>query len=280
MLVNCGIMQGRLTPPRGRGIQFFPFDEWQSEFHKGKELGLQEIEWIFDYERYEENPLWTAAGCWQLNEIIKETDVKVHAVCFDYFMRVPFYKQLASREENIYFFSRVVEGMQSIGATLIEVPMVDESSVQTKEEWAGAFDIAGRMADIAGKAGIKVGFETDMEPQIFIEFLHNIKRDNVYANYDSGNSSGLGYDHEVEINTLGKYIANIHIKDRMLHGTTVKLGTGNADFGKMFTALRENNYRGSFILQAARGEDGQEAETVREQLQFVKRYVEEYGIGE
>ena len=54
---QLGIMQGRLTPPKGRGIQFFPFDYWENEFWMAKELELDEIEFIFDYDRYDQNPL-------------------------------------------------------------------------------------------------------------------------------------------------------------------------------------------------------------------------------
>ena len=40
---QIGIMQGRLTEPNGRGIQFFPFDNWRPEFEAAKEIGLDEI---------------------------------------------------------------------------------------------------------------------------------------------------------------------------------------------------------------------------------------------
>lgn len=59
---SIGIMQGRLTQPKGRGIQFFPFDNWIEEFKVAKEIGLKEIEFIFDYDNYKENPLWQDEG--------------------------------------------------------------------------------------------------------------------------------------------------------------------------------------------------------------------------
>ena len=49
---QIGIMQGRLTCPKGRGIQFFPFDNWENEFYKAEKLGLDEIEFIFDFDDY------------------------------------------------------------------------------------------------------------------------------------------------------------------------------------------------------------------------------------
>ena len=86
-------MQGRLTEPNGRGIQFFPFDNWKQEFIDAEEIGLQEIEWIFDYDDYKSNPLWTEKGCNEISDIINQTGIKVNTVCLDYFMRRPFFKE-------------------------------------------------------------------------------------------------------------------------------------------------------------------------------------------
>lgn len=275
-----GIMQGRLTPSEGRGIQFFPFDAWEKEFSIGKEIGLDEIEWIFDYERYAENPLWTEAGCQAINDRIKETGVKVKSVCFDYFMRCPFYKGKGTYEENIGFFSRVLDGMERIGASLIEIPLVDDSSVKNAEEREAALGMARDMADRAAQKNMTVGFETDMPPGGFRAFLEDIGRENVAANYDSGNSSGLGYDHREEILSLGSLIANVHIKDRVFQNGTVELGTGSADFDKVFSSLKNIGYQGSLILQAARGTDGEEKNNILRQMRFVEEYARKYNLGE
>ena len=37
-----------------------------------------------------------------------------------------------------------------------------------------------------------------------------------------------------EIKIYGKYIKNVHIKDRIICGKTVRLGYGNADFNCVF----------------------------------------------
>lgn len=272
-------MQGRLTPSRGRGIQFFPFGEWKEEFRIGAEIGINEIEWIFDHDRYEENPIWNENGRGEIREAIEATGVAVKSVCFDYFMRRPFYKGKGTHEENLALFTQVVKGMADIGASLIEIPMVDDSSVRNSEEREKAIMMAREMADIATGYDVAVGFETDMPPGTFEQFLRDIGRDNIGANYDSGNSSGLGYDAEEELSSLGSLVLNVHIKDRVFGGTTVRLGTGSADFNKVFSALRNAGYSGSFILQAARGEDGKEKDAIREQMEFVKRYISLHGIG-
>jgi hexulose-6-phosphate isomerase len=281
-MITYGIMQGRLTPSKGRGIQFFPFDNWKNEFYEGAKLSLDEIEWIFDFDDYQKNPLWSDEGCNHLRQIIGETGVKVHSVCFDYFMRRPFFKHERDSEyvlkENQWILKNVIDHMEKVGAELIEIPLVDSSAVKTESEEIQVISFIREAADYANDKGILIGLETDFPPGRFRDFLKEIKRSNVYANYDSGNSSGLGYDHEEEIMSLHELIANVHIKDRKLHGTTMALGTGNADFDKVFSSLRAVGYGKAIILQAARTDDGTEKENISGQLSFVKKYVEEYGL--
>lgn len=278
---SIGIMQGRLTGSRGRGIQFFPFEEWKGEFKKSQEIGVNEIEWIFDYHDYQKNPLWTVNGIREIKDVIQDTGVKVNSVCWDYFMRRPFYKYNSSDsmevlEENKTIMKKVLAAMKEIGAGLIEVPMVDGSSVKTKKEEADAITLIRWICDTAAEYKILVGLETDFPPEKFGVFLDQIERGNIAANYDSGNSAALGYNHREELLNLGDYVYNVHIKDRVKGNGTVRLGTGNTDFDEVFAALKEIGYKNSLILQAARGEDGEETKTIEEQMGFVKEYVKKY----
>lgn len=280
---SIGIMQGRLTKSEGRGIQFFPFTEWKEEFKKAQKIGITEIEWIFDYHDYSNNPLWTEEGRKEIVSLIKETGVEVKSVCWDYFMRRPFYKcnmdsysMVLTENKNI--MQEMFIGMKEIGATLIEIPMVDDSSVKTKMEEEASIDFIRWVCDVAKEYDIWVGLETDFPPEKFSNFLDAVERDNIVANYDSGNSSGLGYDHREELLKLNHYVYNVHIKDRIKGNGTVKLGTGSADFDAVFGTLKEIEYKNSFILQAARGEDGNEEQTIMEQIQFVNEYLGRYDI--
>lgn len=279
-MYSYGMMQGRLTPPKGRGIQFFPFDNWEKEFYLAKDLGLNEIEFIFDFDRYEENPLWSQVGKELLKKVMKETSVAVHSVCFDYFMRRAFFKKdgeekVRLRAENGQILQRILNSMKELEIGLIEIPLVDDSSLkneENKEEFKKFILEIKSQTDCE----IKFGLETDLPPKEFVTFLEDINSDRIGANYDSGNSSGLGYDMYEEVTTLGSRIFNIHIKDRVFQGTTVELGTGSADFRGLFKGLKEIDYRGAFILQAARDEEGKEVENIKKQTRFVKEYVSRY----
>ncbi len=277
---HIGIMQGRLTPSKGRGIQFFPFDNWEKEFYSAQKLGLDEIEFIFDYENYKENPLWTERGVSQIKNLIDDTGIRINAVCFDYFMRRPFYKAETDdkkyiEQENTEIIKKVLKGMQELNISLLEIPLVDASSLQSDNE-KECFQKWLMYIISNSDRSIRMALETDLNPSDFLAYLKSFNSERVGANYDSGNSSGIGYDAYEEITTLENYIFNIHIKDRIYHGSTVPLGTGNADFERLFRGLKEIGYKHNFILQAARGIDGNEEKNIAMQKHFVLEYIEKF----
>lgn len=277
-----GIMQGRLTKPKGRGIQFFPFDNWEQEFYDAKEIGINEIEFIFDYDNYVQNPLWTSGGRTKLKEVLQKTGIRVSAVCFDYFMRYPFFKMQEwerenTRKKNTEIINVVLDAMLDIGADLIEIPLVDSSSMKMAEEKEVFRQWLSSIIDMTDSR-IRFALETDLPPKEFLDYILSFHIERLGANYDSGNSSGIGYDLYEEVKTLQEHIFNIHIKDRIYHGTTVSLGTGSADFEALFKGLSEIKYSGNFILQAARGKEGDEKVNILSQMDFVLSYIEKYGV--
>ena len=105
------------------------------------------------------------------------------------------------------------------------------------------------------KYDMKIVFESDFPPRRLMDFISNFAPGYYGINYDIGNSAGLGYNPEEEIEAYGNRIFNVHIKDRLLHGTTVPLGTGNADIPSVLKLLDAINYSGNYVLQTARAKD-------------------------
>ena len=100
----------------------------------------------------------------------------------------------------------------------------------------------------------------------------------VYVNFDMGNSAANGFNPKEEIQLLSKDIINVHIKDRVLGGSTVPLGEGNTDFSEVFSQLQNVNYSGDFILQAARQDIGKKSnkdfiETILQYIKFLEPYI-------
>ena len=71
----------------------------------------------------------------------------------------------------------------------------------------------------------------------------------------------------------GKYIDNVHIKDRVYRGKTVQLGKGSSDFMTIFKKLKQAKYKGNFILQGARSSNNQHAQTVKKYKDFVIKFL-------
>lgn len=276
-MFEIGMMQGRLTPPKGRGIQFFPFDNWEQEFIDAQKIGITSIEFIFDLERYQENPLWTDVGIARINELQKQTGVRVDCICLDYFMRNPFYRvDQETYQANIQMLKLLIERAAQVGAKTVEIPILDNASLKTDEEKSGLISAIRAALPVAEKNNIIIGIEADLPPQKLVGLLNEINHPLVQAVYDSGNSASLGYDSEEEIRALAGKISSIQIKDRIRGGTTVDLGTGSADFNKLFQSLKEAKYRGNFILQSARGTEGQEVQNIAKHISFVREYIQKY----
>lgn len=272
-------MQGRLTPRGKNPIQFFPFVNWQKEFEDASFIGLDEIEFIFDFDRYTDNPLWNDDGVKEIKRLIKEYKISVRTICADYFMACPFVRVSDFvKLENTKILKILISRACEIGAKIVEIPLLDNSSLRTKEEEDVIINILAEIIPLAKKVGIEINLETDFNPGRYKSFLERCGNNLPGITYDSGNSSGLGYDHKEEILTYGKHITNVHIKDRKKGGKTVELGSGDANFKEVFKALKEIHYRGSIVLQVARGPDNEELQTILGQKQFVVNYINNYLI--
>jgi L-ribulose-5-phosphate 3-epimerase len=271
---SVGLMQGRLTPPLGRGIQFFPFENWEKEFYAAKRIGLNEIEFVFDFYKYRENPLWSKKGRERIRNIISKTGIKINSICADYFMRRPFFRVSRKRYfSNIKILEALIKYASEIGASLIEIPLVDNSSIKGTEEERVFVNAIRSLLPLVEKNNVKIDFETDLPARKFRSLLNKFNHLLVGANYDTGNSAFLGYDSGVEVRALAGKIFNVHIKDKIYRGNTVKLGKGDVKFDKFFKSLKLTGYRGSYILQAARGKDGKEEQTIKKQIKFLEKWI-------
>ncbi len=271
---SLGIMQGRLTPSLGRGIQFFPFENWEKEFHIGSGIGLSEIEFIFDFDRFQENPLYSKNGQQRVASLIRETGVKVFHICADFFMQQPFFNPQENKpENNPQILNRLIDAAEAIGSIGIEIPLVDNSSIKTDEQEDMFIEYIYPCLDYAKAAHVTIGLEIDYPPDRFKALLKKFDHPAIRANYDSGNSAGLGYEPYEEIMAIKEFLSNVHIKDRLVGGKTVPLGTGSTQFRQLFAGLCDSGYTGSFILQACRGPDGHEADTIKKQIAFVENCI-------
>jgi hexulose-6-phosphate isomerase len=265
---EIGIMQGRLSPRIDGKIQAYPANSWQKEFEIAQQIGYAAIEWIVE-NPVESNALMTTSGKTEIKKVISSTGVRIDYVCADIFMQQPLVRMTEEiKSQNKDYLLEILKNAKEVGALGVEIPFVDNSSIKNDNEKQEFIDAMQDAFKLAKDLDIKISLETDLSPIAFKELLEQIGLDFVQANYDIGNSASLGFDPKEELDAYGQRILNVHVKDRKLGGTTVPLGTGNADINLVIQKLQEFGYSGGLTMQAARGEN--DVETAKEQLYYVR----------
>ena len=254
-MTAIGIMQGRLLPAIDGRIQAFPWACWTQEFDTAREMGFDLVEFIFEGPSEATHPLMTEEGRSRILERIDATGVRVGSVCADYFMEHPLHRgDTAARARSVDVLRRLVEGAAAVGAVAVEIPCVDHASLDGSREEDALCTSLADIPQTSLEQHVRILLETDLPPLRFSRLLQRLDG-HVGANYDTGNSASLGYDPVAEVRVLAPWIKNVHVKDRVLGGTTVPLGQGAAQFDAFFAALGDAGYEGPLVLQTARDPD-------------------------
>jgi L-ribulose-5-phosphate 3-epimerase len=268
--MTIGIMQGRLVPPIEGRIQCFPRDRWSDEFALAAAAGLEAIEWIYDLYGADVNPIAVDEGLEQLKSLSAQTGVQVRSLCADYFMDKPLLRadqrEIDERAETLRW---LLGRCAMLGVKRVVVPFVDASRIDSDQELGDVVAILESVLPAVVATGVELHLETALSPDGFADMLARLSHPMVKVNYDSGNSSSLGYRPQDEFAAYGARVGSVHIKDRVLGGSTVPLSTGDADFKALFGCLEAIAYRGDFVLQVARGEAGDEVAWARKNREFV-----------
>jgi len=248
------MMQGRLSPPEGGHFQSFPRQGWEHEIALAPKVPLRGIEWIYDLYGQGINPIETESGRTALLAKLERYGIKVVSICADYFMDMPLIRvDNKSSGQGISRLEWLISICPQMGIKRIVLPFVDASRMVDAKDISTALQILHAVLPSAHTANVELHLETDLGPQDFRTFLSEIKDPMVKVNYDSGNSSSLGYRPSDEFAAYGERIGSFHIKDRVLGGKTVPLGEGDTDFETLRAALIDIDYQRDFVLQVARG---------------------------
>ena len=273
---KLGIMQGRLSPPKNNNIQHFPVDNWEKEFLILKELDLSNIQWVYEKDNYEFNPLYSDPL--SIQKISKETNIKVNSVILDYFMEEKIFNEdMKTISKNVEHMKYILSQCQKAGIKIIEIPFVDNSSLQNITDKNNFFKNLTSIILEAKNLDLFLSLETDLKPNDFLMLINSFEPQSVFINYDMGNSTSNNISPFEEIPLLHTFIKNIHIKDRKKNkGHTCPLGTGDTDFKNIFSLLNKYNYNGDFIIQGAREDVNDNntnfIETILKYLKFLKNF--------
>ena len=270
---RIGFMQGRLSPMRNGRIQSFPWETWREEFETASRMSLKKIEWTIDSENFTSNPLLTSDGRQEIIGLKSQFNVEIPSVTCDYFMENPPWK--SDPAPILVGIESILLGMAKIDAKILVVPLVDNSSLGSAVKASRVEAFFRPVTNLLRENNMRIAFETDLSEEAFPDFIEEFGEDCFGINYDIGNSASLGFDPAKEFEAIGKRVINVHVKDRILGGTTVPLGSGNADFPLVFKCLKACGYVGNLIMQTARATDHNHAAVLQKYRDQIVSWMEE-----
>jgi len=264
MINRIGFIQGRLCDLVDGKIQAFPWNDWQKEFPAAEELDITLMEWTLDHDNLYENPLMTQEGQRAIRNLCQEHNISIPNLTGDLFMQAPFYKaEGTARQKLVDDMHAVLKACQTIGTKYIVIPLVDGGRLENGAQEDVLVEELRKTIPFLADHDMGIVFESDYTPEEYLRFLNRLDRRFFGVNLDTGNSAALGFKPEEELPLYGDRVLNVHIKDRLPDGgTTVPLGTGAADIAGSISTLEAMGYKGNYILQTARSEDGDHAAAI------------------
>ena len=169
----------------------------------------------------------------------------------------------------------IINQSGKLGIKFIILPLVDNGTIENQKQEMILINFLKKISPILRTNKIKILFETNFKPKKYLKFIKKFDRKFFGINYDIGNSASYGFNPNEEISLYGKYVNNVHIKDRLYNGKTVPLGQGNADFMSVFKKLKQISYKGNFILQGARSKNNQHALVIKEYKNFITKLLKD-----
>lgn len=271
---RIGFMQGRLSPLIDGKIQAFPWPFWQQEFSAANRLGLRLMEWTLDQDRLYENPLMTSEGQKEISSLCSQFNMTLPSLTGDCFMQAPFWKAEGQVKASLEAdFVAIVRACAAVGIEMIVVPLVDNGRLDNTDQEDALVEFLQAQSAFLSELKVRILFESDFSSRELARFIGRLNPDQFGINYDIGNSAALGFDPVEEFDAYGSRIVNVHVKDRVLGGTTVPLGTGNADFPTVFALLRTHGYQGNYIMQTARASDDGHSAVLKKYMQQIEAWI-------
>ena len=247
---RIGVMQGRLSPRPENRLQAFPHQSWPEEFAHAKRLGFSYLEWIYEAERAEENPIASRAGRAAIRACMAESGLPVGSVCGDYWMIHRLAGGTAQeRADNAAALSELVRWTRELGATRILLPLLETSALTTPEQVREVTESIQRVCPALEAYDVTLGLEMEIPGNEYAAVIRGIGHTHVRAYYDTGNSTAQGLDIATDILPLLPLLEAVHLKDRMRFGTSQPFGRGAANFDGFFAVLANVGYAGDFLTQ-------------------------------
>lgn len=272
-MLKLSIMQGRVINSESKKIQSFPYKNWMSEFEKLKLLKIKKLQWIYENNKLNDNPL-NHKNFKKLSEQIKKKfNVRINSICADEFINRPLIRSQGLNKKSLKVLLKLISLAQKLNIDYIILPFIDNSSIKKLDYVSELKNLFEIIYPKLIQSKIEIHLETDIPNKKIAKIINSEDfQKYIKINFDSGNTVSLGYNLYREIMDAELCIGSIHIKDRTIGGITVPLGYGDVNFHTLFGTLKKINYNGEYVLQAARIEGLNNTKLIGKYLDFLKQF--------
>ena len=265
-----GAVQGRLINPPNRSVlQYFP-PNWIHEITLAKKIKLEYIEFFKDRDKNNICPFYYEHGFKAVKKILGLEKFKSYSFCDDFFINNNILK-LSNYEK---YFNNISKHLKSLKIKIYILPLYEKSDLNSKNFKKFTL-ILKKISKIFKKKKIKLSLETNLDVSHVNSLFKLIKSDNIFLVYDSGNRLKFHSGACTDIIELNSKIIHLHIKDKNFYGENVVLGEGKVDFMKIFTGLKQINYKGNFSFETNRGKNP--LLTMKNNIKFIRNIAKKIG---
>jgi len=246
--LKLGIVQGRLIQSPPGFLQWFPEDDWGSEFSIASSIGIENIELIADREHNVNNPIWSDLGINKLLNFSRNSSVNIHTLCNDHIINYCLINNIELLNQNL----DLIKIGKKLNCSKYLLPFFEESELNMSnyKQFINPLRI---IADACEEVGMILCIETILNGKELIIFLNEINHKNIKVVLDTGNRIAFGHDLYKDIVMLNHKIEHVHIKDKNIGNENILLGTGLVNFLDVFKALKKIKYNKSYTFETNRG---------------------------
>ena len=266
---KISITQGRHLRILNKRIQLFPEKNWKKELKLFNLTKLKFIEWVVSKDNFKKNPICQINGYKIINKHLKDNKLKCRSIDLDFIVKE---NPLKFTEKKLKAFIEKIKTISSnsnkIGIKYLIFPFLENSSPNEKIKFNKLVILLNEIKKIISNE-LFILIETDLKPLKLILLIKKMKN-KIYINYDLGNSASKNYNFEDEKKYF-KFVKNIHLKDRVKGGSTVRFGHGNADFKKLFIFLKKSKNSYDFTLQPARSKCNKDVKEIKLNIEYVEK---------
>lgn len=164
----------------------------------------------------------------------------------------------ATRAARTREMKEIADFAKLLGVNVVGVHIGFVPHDNNDPDYAAILAVARELCDHCAKNGQALHLETGQEPpEVLLEFLSDVERDNLFVNFDPANMILYGMSEPLPaLEKLGRWVRSVHCKDAtwsnepgITWGQEVPLGQGAVNFADFLTTLDRIHYTGPLTIE-------------------------------